>query len=172
MQTLEYKQCTSEEQLRSVALLADQIWHECYRKMLSAEQIDYMIEKFQSLEAIREQVKSGTQYYVIEIDGLPVGYYAFEIRNDDALYGKDYVFISKIYLLADIRHKGFASLMLKQIRKFARSNGYELIKLNVNRSNEHAISVYKHKGMRIINELNTDIGGGFICEDYVLGKMI
>lgn len=172
MQTLEYIACTTDEHLRSVALLADQIWHECYRKIISAEQIDYMVNNFQSLDSLREQVKNGTEYYMIAIDGLPVGYYAFERRSDDKLYGKEYLFVSKIYLLADIRHKGFASLMFKQIHKYARKNGLELIKLHVNRNNEHAISVYKHKGMRIINELDTDIGGGFVCEDYVLGKMI
>ena len=172
MQTLEYVSCTTDEQLRNIAVLADQIWHECYRKILPPEQIDYMVEKFQSLEALRQQVENGTNYFVIEIDGLPVGYYAFETRNDDKLYGKDYLFISKVYLLADIRHKGFASLILKQIRKYARANGFELIKLHVNRKNEHAISVWKHKGMRMIDELNDDIGGGFIAEDYVFGKMI
>ncbi|SDA21227.1 Acetyltransferase (GNAT) family protein [Ruminococcus sp. YE71] len=172
MQTLEYKKCTTDEHLRTVAVLADQIWHECYRKILPAQQIDYMVRTLQSFESLKEQLENGTEYYMIEIDGLPVGYYAFEKRSDDVLYGKDYLFISKMYLLADIRHKGFASLILKQIRKYARANGFELIKLYVNRKNEHAISVYKHKGMRLIDELDRDIGEGFVAEDYIFGKMI
>lgn len=172
LSTLEYKLYTTDAQLKVLEKLAANIWNECYKGIFPPEQLEYMVKKYQSFEALREQIDSGTVYFVVEIDKVPVGYYAFERRNDDKLYGKEYLFISKIYLRADIRHKGIATLMLKQIRKYARKNGLELIKLYVNRKNAHAISVFSHTGMRIINELDRDIGEGFTAEDYLMGKMV
>ena len=170
--TLDYKLYTTDEQIETLSKLAETIWHECYSKILSNEQIEYMLTVEQSPESLKEQIQNGTSYYVIEIDHTPVGYYAYELRNDDALYGKEYIFISKMYLRADIRHKGLASLIMKQLRKYARKNGLEYFKLYVNRKNEHAISVYKHKGLRIISEIDRDLGNGFTAEDYIMGKMV
>lgn len=172
LKTLAYKLYTTNEQLTALAELAQKIWTECYSNIYPADQIEYMLQKYQSFEVLRSQVDSGTLYFVVEIDDLPVGYYAFEIRNDDKLYGKEYLFISKIYLMSDIRHKGIASLMLKQIRKYARKNGLELIKLYVNRKNAHAISVFRHVGMIVINDIDRDLGDGYIAEDHIMGKMV
>ena len=38
-------------ELRAVANLADEIWHECFPGIISEGQIDYMVEKFQSSTA-------------------------------------------------------------------------------------------------------------------------
>ena len=43
---------TNEELIFSVSALADEIWHEHFSSILSTEQIDYMLEKFLSPEAL------------------------------------------------------------------------------------------------------------------------
>ena len=45
-----------EEQIPSLAVLASEIWHEYWHKLLSPEQIDYMVENFQSEDSIREEI--------------------------------------------------------------------------------------------------------------------
>lgn len=72
--------------------LSSIIWHEYWKDYLSDEQIDYMIEKFQSREAIENQIQNENYtYYYIYFNRDMVGY--FGIANKE-----DYLFLSKFYL--------------------------------------------------------------------------
>jgi ribosomal protein S18 acetylase RimI-like enzyme len=42
--------------------------------------------------------------------------------------------------------------------------------LTVNKYNEHAIDVYKHYGFEIVDSVVTDIGKGFVMDDYIMYK--
>ena len=48
---------TDEQRIRLVAELADRIWHEHYAGILAQPQIDYMVEKFQSADAVSRQIR-------------------------------------------------------------------------------------------------------------------
>ena len=50
-------------ELAEVAELADKIWHEFFVSILSGGQIDYMVEKFQSLNAMTEQIENQRYSY-------------------------------------------------------------------------------------------------------------
>jgi GNAT superfamily N-acetyltransferase len=167
MTNLEFKEVTSDEDIRDVADTAKGIWHEWFPDIISEEQIDYMVEKFQSFDALKSQIsEEGYHYFAVKLDGLTAGYYGICKKADGSL------FLSKLYLKKEMRGKGLASLMFKEVKRFARRNGCEMIWLTVNKGNAHAISVYKHLGMRIIREEVTDIGGGFVMDDYVFGIMV
>ena len=164
---------TTDDQLAALSELASEIWHECYGGIISDGQIDYMVDKFQSAEAMKEQTaQEGYHYFVLEIDGEPGGYYALVKKPGEGLDPPEIMFLSKFYLRRELRGKGFASQMYREIKRFTRRAGLEMIKLTVNRGNTHAINVYKHIGMRIITERVTDIGGGYVMDDYIFGIMI
>lgn len=57
---MEIKVCETEEQVRSLAELASEIWHEYFVSIISKEQIDYMVEKFQSYEALKKRSQKNT----------------------------------------------------------------------------------------------------------------
>lgn len=44
------------EEIAELTQLAAEIWREYYVSVITIEQIDYMIEKFQSVSAITEQI--------------------------------------------------------------------------------------------------------------------
>ena len=48
---MKIKVCETEEQVQTLAKLASEIWHEYFVSIISKEQIDYMVEKFQSYQA-------------------------------------------------------------------------------------------------------------------------
>ena len=50
------RKAENDSDLKSIAALADVIWHEHFKTILSPEQIDYMVARFQSYEAIKEAV--------------------------------------------------------------------------------------------------------------------
>lgn len=45
------------ENIKELASLASSIWHEYWTCILSVEQIDYMVENFQSEKAIANQIE-------------------------------------------------------------------------------------------------------------------
>lgn len=170
--SLRFEEYTTDEQLTALADAADKIWHECFPGIISDGQIDYMVEKFQSFDAMKRQIaEEGYHYFAVVIDEVIAGYYAVAERSAGKLYGKG-LYLSKLYLRADMRRKGLASMMLREVKKYARREGCELIWLTVNRENVHAIEVYKHFGMRLLREQKADIGGGYYMDDYVYGLMV
>ena len=173
MTSLKMIEYTTDKQLTTLAALADEIWHECFPDIISDQQIDYMVEKFQSFEAMKHQIaEQGYHYFVVEIDGVPAGYYALCEQPGSGLNNVPTLFLSKFYLRVEMRGKGIASIMYREIKRYTRRAGCQLIKLVVNKRNYHAISIYKHIGMTLLDEIVTDIGGGFVMDDYVYGIMV
>ncbi len=154
---------TDSGRLHEVAELADKIWHECFTGIISNAQIDYMVGKFQSYEAMQEQVNEQRYSYFAVSDGDDLcGYFAVKPESDDRF------FLSKLYLRSDKRGQGTASQMLGRVFEEARRLGKRSVYLTVNKHNSHAIAVYKKTGFKVIGEPVTDIGNGFVMDDYVM----
>ena len=64
----------NDEQLNILASVANEVWHEFFPCILSKEQIDYMVDKFQSYEAMKGQMEDGYEYYFIMNDDELCGY--------------------------------------------------------------------------------------------------
>ncbi|MGN0666908.1 MAG: GNAT family N-acetyltransferase [Huintestinicola sp.] len=153
----------TEDQLRRIAEMADQIWHEFFPGIISEGQIDYMVEKFCSFDAMRDNIANdGYMYYIISRNGQAVGYTATKKENDGRL------FLSKIYLYKEHRGKGYARKVMEIHKDFCRNNGLNGIWLTVNKHNDNSIAVYKALGFKIIGEGVSDIGNGYVMDDYYL----
>ena len=149
-------------ELRRVAELADEIWHECFTDIISLGQIDYMVERFQSLDAMIRQIEEQSYTYLSVYDGGDLcGYIAVKPEQDDRF------FLSKLYLRADKRGQGIASAMLACVFGEARAAGKSSVYLTVNKHNDRAIAVYRKTGFVITDEVVTDIGGGYVMDDYI-----
>lgn len=152
----------SNEDISRLAKMADTVWHEYFPCILSAEQIDYMVDKFQSEHAMAEQIlHGGYEYYFICGGDEYAGYTGF-VRE------KDKMFLSKLYLMDKYRSKGYASRTLRFLKNECGKSGLGSIYLTVNRYNEHTISVYKKWGFVSVREQCTDIGNGYVMDDYVM----
>ena len=72
---LEIIVCQNQEMLKEVADCANEIWHEYFPFLLSKDQIDYMVDKFQSFKAMDEQTRHDHyKYYQVHKDGKMIGY--------------------------------------------------------------------------------------------------
>ncbi len=153
----------TDRKLREVAELAGKIWHEFFPVILSEEQIDYMVEKFQSYDAMKEQTLNQDYCYfsVSDNDGI-CGYIAVKPEKDSRF------FLSKLYLRSDRRGQGIASEMLDRVFSEALNAGKTSVYLTVNKYNKHAVDVYRKKGFEIIDSVVTDIGNGFVMDDYIM----
>lgn len=150
-----------------VETLAHSIWREYFVPIIGSPQVEYMLEKFQSRQAILNQIeKDGFIYYLLEDkNGNRVGYFAVVPQQKE-------LFLSKLYVTAENRGKGYGRCALEFIETLARDNGLSNITLTVNKNNTGSINAYKKLGFVITNSLVTDIGNGFVMDDYKMEKPI
>jgi len=150
--------------IQKLSVLASAIWHEAFADILSPDQINYMIEKFQSFGAIKTAIdKDNYEYFFISDETGIAGYTGIQQKDDK-------LFLSKIYIAKEKRGQKLASKAFDFIETLARKRNLKSIWLTVNRNNTHAIEVYKSKGFSIIRTQATDIGNGFVMDDYVFEK--
>ena len=58
---------------------------------------------------------------------------------------------------------------LEKVFEEGRAFGKKQVYLTVNKHNDHAIAVYKKTGFKVIDEVVTDIGNGYVMDDYIFG---
>ena len=146
--------------IKELASLASSIWHEYWTCILTPEQIDYMVVNFQSEKAIKNQIENENYtYYFIIKDGAKAGYFGISDK-------KEYLFLSKLYLKKEYRHQGLGKKAFEKIKELANDKP---IRLTVNKYNTNTINAYKKWGFEIIDAVVTDIGSGFVMNDYIMG---
>ncbi len=157
------KKVDNLREVKKVARLAREIWWEHYVPVIGRSQVDYMLEKFQSVEAITTQIESGYEYYILLLDEEAVGYLALVPNQSDKS-----MMVSKIYVKSEYRGQGCGTRLLEFTRKTARERDIERLWLRVNKHNESTIDWYKNKGFTIKKEDRKDIGAGFYMDDYIM----
>ena len=160
----------SDEDRTRLAALADEIWHEYWPALIGADQTDYMVERFQSLAAIERNLNEhGYEYWLLraEDDGRVVGYTGGRVEPETNRY-----FISKVYLLAEERGRGFASRTIDFYARLCRERGLRAMYLTVNKHNDLGVRAYLGKGFETIDAVETDIGEGYIMDDYIMEKRV
>lgn len=70
----EFRPVISKEDISEVAQLAREIWQEHYLPIIGQDQVDYMLEKFQSRDAITRQIAQKYEYYLVLDRGQSAGY--------------------------------------------------------------------------------------------------
>lgn len=154
----------------ALAAIAGDIWREYWPELIGADQTEYMIEHFQSLPAIqRDMADHAYEYWFVRAadDGRVVGYTGGHVEPETSRF-----FISKIYLLADERGKHFGSAVIAFYEQLCRDRGLRAMYLTVNKGNRLGIRAYEGKGFETIDAVRTDIGSGFVMDDYIMEKRI
>jgi len=155
----------TEGQLNVVDALATEIWNEHYIPIIGKAQVEYMLEKFQSKQAMKEQIKNGYTYYLVEEEGRNIGYIGLQLKRDE-------LFLSKLYLKSSERGKGYAKKAMQFLEDLAREKSLNKISLTVNKGNVNSIAAYEKMGFKNLGSIVIDIGNGFIMDDYKMEKSI
>lgn len=159
--SIKIKKVEKTEDLEEIANLAYEIWNESFKEIISQNQIDYMVDKFQSFKAMVRQVENENYtYFKVYFEYKLCGYIG--IKNEEKR-----LFLSKLYLQKDYRGKGIASIMLEKVFEEGKKLSKKSVYLTVNKNNTQAINVYKAKGFKIIDSVVTDIGKGYVMDDYI-----
>ncbi|MEA5037533.1 hypothetical protein SDC9_32817 [bioreactor metagenome] len=154
-------------QIRETADLAEIIWTEHYTPLIGAAQVAYMIEKFQSVPAITAQIRQGYKYFLMQSCGISAGYAAVLSEPMEKS-----LFLSKIYVEKSYRGRHFTSHTIAALKNICREEGLEKIRLTVNKRNHSSIAVYEHLGFVKVRDVVTDIGEGYVMDDYIMEATI
>ncbi len=155
----------SEAEIDTVARLADTIWREHYTSIIGKGQVDYMLDKYQSVRAITNQIKENAHYYLVWEGNMPAGYFSYYKKPSE-------LFLSKIYILKDLRGHGLGKLAMEFIEMKATEEKLPAITLTVNRNNSRSIAAYEKMGFYQKDAVVMDIGGGYVMDDYVMEKQL
>lgn len=169
MSDIQLERVQTQGQIDALCAIAKTVWHETFDPILPPGQPDYMIEKFQSDHAVKDQMaRQNYRYYLARLDGEYAGFVGFAPRYE----GKDEMYLSKVYLLAQCRGRGVVRRLFQLVEDEARREGLPRIRLTVNKHNTHAYDVYAHYGYENVESVKADIGSGYFMDDYVMVKKL
>jgi len=156
------------DEVHKVQALAHEIWPLVYPSIITMEQIDYMLaDRYEVRTLQREIIERGVVYALIECGAQSTGYIAYEEIPQDRS-----AFLHKLYLKPEYHSLGIGAQALRWVENEARQRQLTRIGLRVNKQNLGAIRAYMREDYLIERELVTDIGGGFVMDDYVMMKLL
>ncbi len=156
-------QAKTLEHLQEIEALAKIIWTEHYTPIIGAEQVSYMLNKFQTVKAMEDQLKNGYSYFMILNNRACIGYFSYTVEER-------LLFLSKLYILKNMRGHGLGRIAISFIVNQARKLDLDKLRLTVNKNNVDSIQAYIKLGFEIKGTIVQDIGKGFVMDDYVLEK--
>ncbi|MET0987900.1 MAG: GNAT family N-acetyltransferase [Steroidobacteraceae bacterium] len=166
--TLRFIPVRNQDQLAQVARMAHEIWYEYYVSLVGRAQVDYMVDRFQSVPAMQLQLAEGYEYFLIErsTDAIAVGYLAVLPEVSAKA-----LFLSKLYVYSTARGTGAGRQALIFVDVLARERGLQRVWLTVHKRNPSRF-VYERLGYATTASIVTDIGGGFVMDDYRMEKIL
>jgi diamine N-acetyltransferase len=154
----------SEGEIPLVQNLAQSIWREAFKKMLSAQQMAFMLDKMYSSETIKQELALGYCWDLIQLDQTSRGYMSYYVLDDSTIK------LSKIYIRKGYRGKGVLENALERVSEFARAHKRTSLLLTVNKNNARAIKAYTKNNFEIVDGIILEIGNGFVMDDYIMKK--
>lgn len=147
-----------------IATLAETIWRRHYVDIISAAQIDYMLQQRYRPELIGRQLSNPDIWWrKLTLNGAIIGFSCcMRTRNPGELK------IDKLYIHHDHHRKGYGALLVADAIRILRENQLRSLILTVNKNNRSAISAYRHYGFAITGDSIVDIGNGFVMNDYLM----
>lgn len=156
----------TEEHLPAIAELASVIWRAGYPDIISHAQIEYMLARMYALDTLRAEICSqGICYDLLLVNDKPAGFASYGPTPEPNVMK-----LHKLYVLPELHGRGLGSLLLRHVEQQVRAAGAHRLVLSVNKRNAQAIAAYNRNGFAVVDSVVTNIGGGFVMDDYVMAK--
>lgn len=141
-----------------IAAMAQRIWHEHYVPIIGADQVDYMLERFYSSDALSAQMEEGQAFWLPESDGALLGYLSISLKEPGNY------FLHKFYIDNDRRGRGLGKVILERL--LSKYPDLRELRLTVNRQNYKSINFYFRIGFTIEQCIDIPIGNGYEMNDF------
>lgn len=146
----------------AIQQVAHQTWPDTFKEILTPAQIDYMLNWMYNTESLSASIIHPNQsFWLYQENGETLGFAGIEHQYN----GENATKLHKIYVLPQAQGKQIGKQLLEKVISEARNAGSTALLLNVNRYN-NATAFYERQGFCITNEVNIDIGNGYLMEDF------
>lgn len=148
--------------------MASIVFPATYKEIISAEQMEFMMDWMYSHDNIRKQMEEEGHVYFIAYKGEePCGYVSVQPQEENTFH------LQKIYVLPSFQGQHLGSFLFREAIKYIKEVHPApcLMELNVNRNNK-ALQFYERMGMRKLREGDFPIGNGYYMNDYIMGLEI
>ena len=158
-----------ESDIHVIKSMADVVFRNTYSSILTAEQVEYMMEWMYSDKSLEKQFSYLHSFFIACCNGIPVGY--MSIQKESITEDNITVYhLHKLYVMPEWQGRGVGEFLFKKACEYATHNKNSAkarIELNVNRYNK-AVGFYIRMGMKIAREGDFPIGDGFYMNDYIM----
>ncbi|POY36930.1 GNAT family N-acetyltransferase [Solitalea longa] len=159
MSSYTYKIAQAED-IDLIVSLADRIWKQTYRGVISDEQIEYMYSNMYTAEALKKQQKEDNTFIIAYDGDTPMGFSSFSKIEENKFK------IHKLYVLTETQGKGIGRFLIDSVIKEIKPQGATILELNVNRYNK-AKQFYDKLGFKVHEVVDIPYGK-FVLNDYVM----
>ena len=154
------------EALPAIAALAEVIWRAHYPGIISPAQIEYMLGRMYALDVLTGELESGISWDQLLVRETLAGFASYgPVRRRQCK-------LHKLYLHPQWQRQGLGTLLLQHVARTAREYGATTLVLTVNKRNTNAVGAYRKNGFEVRESVVTDIGGGFVMDDYVMARSL
>ena len=150
----------------TIRAIAYKTWPPTYGKILTKEQLDYMLGMFYSDEMLGKNLNEKAHHFILATENKNcLGFASYEHNFDN----KNKTHLHKLYVLPEAQGKGAGDLLIQAVENNAKNNHSAAISLFVNKF-DTAITFYQKKGFKIVSEVCLEIGKGYVMDDYAMEK--
>jgi ribosomal protein S18 acetylase RimI-like enzyme len=151
--------------ITAIRQIAHTTWPVAYGKLLSAEQLSYMLGMMYSETSLQQQFDKGDVFYLALLDNEPVGFASVTDEHNGRFK------LNKLYVLPTIQKSGAGKALLEAAKTHATQNNGTELYLQVKRDNP-AKTFYEKIGFTVTGEIDLDIGNGYLMQDYLMTLII
>ena len=164
MSSLSFDRVREPEHIAELANFADGIFREYFSQLHSPDKVDYLCTYLLGTETLTRSIADeGYEYYFADADGQHVGFIGIKAHEDEG-----YLFLSKLYMAADQRGKGYGRQAFEFVKDRARAFGVSKIRLTCARDNVASLDKYDHMGFVKIGRSDDEVGPGIQMNDFIL----
>ncbi len=155
-----------KKDLSIIQKIVFETWPVAYGEILSSAQLNYMLDKFYTIESLEATIDGGHRYFLYSENDIPLGFLGVQAGLEP-----DSLKIHKLYVLPENQGKNIGLKLFQYAENLTKSLNLKRVFLNVNRFNK-AKNFYEKIGMNICKIEDIEIGNGYLMEDFVMEKMV
>jgi ribosomal protein S18 acetylase RimI-like enzyme len=161
------REATSQD-ISLIHQLAKEVFFPTYEPLQPKDKVAYLFSLMYNETALTEQMeKKKHSFLLVEDESGYLGYASYEFNYK----GSGKIKIHKIYVMPTAQGKGVGKEMINWIADVAKQSKIEVLLLDVYRHNP-AIQFYEKIGFKKVGEQVTDVGNGFVMDDFVMEKAL
>lgn len=148
----EYKLVAKAKYIHLTAQLADELWHDTYKRYYPAKQLDLLVDRLQSADAIEADIDDDANYFIVLLADKPIGYFAWKMENTS-------LHLMHLYLKPEHRGKALGRDILASCERLARGEGKGRVWCKVHTRALPVLQFFKARGYRPLRPVETCVDG-------------